>query len=304
MKKILLTLAAVLATMPAFARGIEVVSDVQIEIPSGEASYSPVMSPNGEYLLLTSGTLEGLKKYDLTTGVLSTVTTDKGAGYNAQISDDGNLIVYRESAFRGRLRYNTVKSVNLEDGETRELVSDSRQVTAWGVQDGTALALEDGKVKSRKIYGRKVENPVIVSVEDGNLMVTRYGKTLKLNPCGDVRYLWQSLSPDGRKILFAIAERGAVAYVCNLDGGNLVRLGRMSAPKWMGNDWVVGMDDKDNGQYFTSSVIVAVRATGGDYTVLTDSSKISMYPSASLNADKIVYNTGDGKIFMLNVVTE
>lgn len=64
------------------------------------------------------------------------------------------------------------------------------------------------------------------------------------------------------------------------------------------------MVDKDNGEVVTASTIVAVRANGADYTTLTDGSQICMYPSASSDATKIVYNTGDGRIFLMNVKTK
>ena len=63
------------------------------------------------------------------------------------------------------------------------------------------------------------------------------------------------------------------------------------------------MVDKDHGEVVTESVIVAVRADGSDYTALTDGSQICMYPSASMDATKIVYNTAEGKIHLMKVKT-
>ncbi|MEF9923547.1 MAG: hypothetical protein RR854_03110, partial [Muribaculaceae bacterium] len=91
---------------------------------------------------------------------------------------------------------------------------------------------------------------------------------------------------------------------CNLDGSNPVLLGELSAPTWMGNDWVVGMLDQDNGEVVTSSSIVAVKADGTSRTILTDKSEICMYPTASLDAKKVVYNTASGKVFLMNVKTK
>lgn len=245
--------------------------------------------------------MKGLQKYDFATGKLETVTTDNGAGYNAKISNDGSTIVYRNSEFKNRLRYFSVKSVDVATGKTETLVKPSRNVSAFSAVEGTALAVESGKMKSKRISGKKVDSPAIAGIVDGNLVVTRNGESRTINPVGDTRYLWQSVSPDGKKVLFAVPENGATAYVCNLDGSNPVKLGRLSAPKWMGNDWVVGMVDKDNGEIVTESVIAAVRNDGSDYTVLTDGSQICMYPSASMDATKIVYNTAEGKVRLMTV---
>lgn len=304
MKKILLTLAVFALQLPICAQGIEVVNDTPLPVPGGVAAYSPVISPVGDYVLLTSPAMEGLQKFNLSTSVLETLTTDKGAGYNVSISNDGNLITYRQSEMKGRLRYNTIKAIDLTRGKTATLVKKSRGVTAFAAVGGTAVAMNNGKMKTKRLVGKKTPVPAIAFIESGNLMLAKDGKTEKFNPKGDTRYLWPSVSPDGQKVLFAVPENGMVAYVCDLDGGNLTKIGRMSAPEWMGNGWVVGMDDKDNGEVFTESVIVAARATGADYTTLTDRSRICLYPTATLDATKIVYNTADGQIRLMNVVTK
>ena len=303
MRKVFLAML-VLTSQLSFAKGgIEVVSDNPLQLPASEAAYSPVISPDGEWLLVTSNAMKGLQKYDLATGQLETITTDNGAGYNAKISNDGSTIVYRTSEFKNRLRYFSVKSVDVATGKTETVVKPTRNVSAFGAVNGTALAVDGNKMKTKRISGKKVESPAIAGIVNGNLVVTRDGKSKTINPVGKSRYLWQSVSPDGKKVLFAVPENGMVAYVSNLDGSNPVRLGRLSAPEWMGNDWVVGMVDKDNGEVVTESVIVAVRADGSDYTALTDGSQICMYPSASMDATKIVYNTAEGKIHLMKVKT-
>lgn len=305
MRKIFLCVAVALALhLSASAQGIEVLSNTPL--PISEAAYAPVISPTGEYVLVTTNAMKGLQKFDIASGEMTNVTTDNGAGYNPKISSDGSVVVYRESNFKNRLRYITVKSVNLTTGKTETLVKDSRSTTAFAVSEGTAIAVESNKLKTKHILGKKISatNAAVVGIENGNLMLTRGGKTVKFNPKGDTRYLWASVSPDGSKVLFTVPEKGMVAYTCDLNGENLKKIGRMSAPAWMGNDWVVGMDDKDNGEVVTSSAIVAARANGNDYTTLTDDASICMYPSASVDASKIVYNTADGKIFIMNVKTK
>lgn len=296
--------AALMMQLPALAQGIEVVSDEQLSLPGGEAVYAPVISPAGDFVLVTSSAMSGLLKYDLATGALSTVTTDSGAGFNPKISADGSLIVYRESTIKNKLRYNTVKAVEVASGKTKTIVKESRGVTAFAANQGTAVAINSDKVVTKKITGKKVATPAIASISDGNLMLTTGGETVKLNPKGDSRYLWVSVSPDGTRVLFTVPESGMVAYTCDLDGGNLSRIGRMSAPVWMGNDWVVGMVDHDNGEVVTESYIVAATATGEAYTRLTGSETIAMYPSATLDATKIVYNTADGTIHLMNITTK
>lgn len=106
----------------------------------------------------------------------------------------------------------------------------------------------------------------------------------------------------GGKLLYYVIDE-AKAYVCNIDGTNPVSLGTLRAPVWLGNDWVVGMVDYDNGEIVTYSQIFAVTSQGTHRTALTDQSKICMYPSTSDDASKIVYTTQNGEIFLMNVAT-
>ena len=101
-------------------------------------------------------------------------------------------------------------------------------------------------------------------------------------------------------IFYYIIEHGK-AYVSNLDGSNPISLGVLRAPKWMGNNWVIGMEDYDDGTVITSSKIVAIASNGTNRTALTADSVIATNPSGSADATKIVYNTADGKIHIMNI---
>ena len=102
-------------------------------------------------------------------------------------------------------------------------------------------------------------------------------------------------------MIFCIKKKKA--YVCNIVGTNPFSLCTLRAPVWLGNDWVVGVVDYDNGEIVTYSQIFAVTSQGTHRTALTDQSKICMYPSASDDASKIVYTTLNGEIFLMNVAT-
>ncbi|MCU6769202.1 PD40 domain-containing protein [Barnesiella propionica] len=302
MKKPILALL-VFASQLAFSQGISVVSNEQLPIPSG-SNYLPVLSPAGDFLVLTNSDMNGLQKYDLATKKMTTLTTDKGSGFGVEISSDGSTVVYRNREYKGKLRYTTLKSVNVNTGKKSELVKATRDLQGVAVKEGTVLAVNDGKLLSKKMSGSKLSRiPAVASIKDGQLYVTVDGTTRQVSPAGtEVSYLWPSVSPDGKKLLYYVMDYGK-AYVSNLDGSNPVSLGVMRAPKWMGNDWTVGMVDYDNGEIVTSSKIVAVSANGKVRTDLTDESSISMYPCASADASKIVYNTADGKVFLMQVKT-
>lgn len=303
MRKLLFS-AVLLASQLCFAQGINVVSTEQIQVAADAGAFAPVMSPNGEYLLVTSNTMSGLMKYDLATKQTSTITTEAGSGYDATISNDGSTIVYREKSYKDRLRYTSVKSVDVASGKDVTVVKDSRTVYGVAAVNGTAAVLDGSSVKSKTLSGKKASSIAIASIVDGQLAITLNGKTKVISPNGEkTSYLWASVSPNGKKVLYYCIGAGR-AFVCNLDGSNPVSVGAIRAAKWMGNDWVVGMDDKDNGEVVTSSVIIAAKADASYYKVITDKSEICMYPSADAAASKIVYNTAEGKVYLMNVETK
>ncbi len=295
-------LLLVLTSQLAFSQGIKMVSNEQIPIMESEDGCLPIMSPTGDYLILAGNDTQGLKKYDLATKKLTTLTTEKAVG--VQISSDGSTVVYRSKNYEGKLRYTSLKSIQLETGEKEELIKNTRDLEGVNVKQGTVLAVNKGKMVSKRVSGEKLESiPVVPSIKDGQLYITEKGKTRLLSPAGtNVNYLWPSISPDGKKLLYYVMDQGQ-AYVSNSDGTNPVSLGILRAPKWMGNDWVVGMVDYDNGEVVTSSEIVGVAADGTQRTVLTDDSVIALYPSASADASKIVYTTNDGKVFLMKIET-
>ena len=295
-------LLLVLTSQLAFSQGIKMVSNEQIPIMESEDGCLPIMSPTGDYLILAGNDTQGLKKYDLATKKLTTLTTEKAVG--VQISSDGSTVVYRSKNYEGKLRYTSLKSIQLETGEKEELIKNTRDLEGVNVKQGTVLAVNKGKMVSKRVSGEKLESiPVVPSIKDGQLYITEKGKTRLLSPAGtNVNYLWPSVSPDGKKLLYYVMNQGQ-AYVSNSDGTNPVSLGILRAPKWMGNDWVVGMVDYDNGEVVTSSEIVGVAADGTQRTVLTDDSVIALYPSASADASKIVYTTNDGKVFLMKIET-
>ena len=139
----------------------------------------------------------------------------------------------------------------------------------------------------------------MLSINNRQLMITRNGRTKLFSPNGkDNSYLWPSVSPDGTKVLYYVCGLGA--YVCNIDGSNIKKIGTMRAPQWYNNDIVVGMNDQDDGEVIYASTIVAANLKGETQT-LTDRKHIAMYPKVSPATGKIVFSTPEGEVYIIHV---
>ena len=278
MKK-LFFLAALAFAMIANAQVLNVASVQQLDIPAGDVKVAGI-APDGSYILLTTNSNQGLKRYDLASGATTTLSEAAGAGYNANISADGQTVVYRETSFDSkRMRQQALKSHSFTSGKKQVLVNNTRSARK--------LAVSGNLVAARPTC----------SIEDRQLMITIGGNTTQLSPCGTNKsYIWPSISPNGHKVLFYVS--GVGAYVCNLDGTNLQYLGHnVRAPKWYNDNIIIGMNDQDNGEITISSEIVAVNLNG--QTQVLTSGIDAMYPYPCNG--KIVCSGLGGETYMINI---
>ncbi len=297
MKKVLLALA-LCASFSGMAQLVNVTSIDKVNIPESSANKVAAISPQGDYILVTTDYNCGLTKYDLATGATQVVTRAQGAGFDAQISADGGSVVYRErSANKKHLQMKAVKTKNLATGAEQQLVKPTRDLQGVAIDGNTAVAVNKGKMSKKALdKGKAQVNAPVLWTKDFKLYITRNGRTSELMPAGNYRYIWASMSPDATKALFYCSGKGA--YVCNIDGSNLKSLGKLQAPKWMSNDMIVGMRTTDNGEVYTSGEIV-VTDLNGNSQVLTGDDVVAMYPLPASN--KIVFSTPTGEAYIINL---
>lgn len=277
MKKSMLFVAALFFGLAANAQVLKVVSMQQLTSPSDMDVKVAGVSPDGDYVLLTTGSNKGLQRYDVATKTTTVLSEAEGAGYNVQISADGQEVVYRETTVgRDQLRRNNIVRKNF----TRQ----RRNVIARGQRDMDKMATTDAKAT--------------VTISDRLMVLHQNGTDKTLAPNGtDKSYIWASISPDGTRLCYYVCGEGC--FVSNIDGTNPQFIAHACrAAKWYNDNTLVGMADEDNGEFITASAIVAYTLDGRKQ-VLTDNTMIAMYPSVAKNL--IVFGTEDGSTYMLNV---
>ena len=274
MKKIFLSLALAFSMMVS-AQLLEVTS-TQLVTSKADAKVA-AFSPNGDYLLLTNTSNQGLQSLDLASKKVTTITKADGAGYNVKIAQDGNEIVYRE------VKLDATKS-RTSNIIRHDLVANKAQVIAQKQQHLAAMVAD-------------ADRPSF-SIKDRQLMMTKNGKTIVFSPNGQqYSYHWASLSPNGKKVSYYISSVGC--FVCDIDGKNIQFIGHnILAPVWYNDNILVGCDTKDNGEVVLESVIVAY-SLDGKKQVLTNGEQIAVFPQAANG--KIAYSTSEGEIYIMNV---
>ena len=244
--------------------------------------FHPVFNAAGNLLAFTTESYEGLNVYDFSNQSVLTVSDEPGAGFRPVFSED-EKIFYKYTVFKSKLKHEGLKSFDFRKKTVKEVFEPQRDL------------------KPTQRYSAGVKTTRLVVWSDGrNLNIEKTGKTEVLNPVENANgYVWASLSPDGRMILFNAVAVGT--YVSDLNGNIIASLGYLNAPVWYDNEFVVGMQDKDDGYIITESKVIIKNLAGNITEQLSEPGRIAMYPTASSDAKKVAYNTIEGDIYVLEL---
>jgi Tol biopolymer transport system component len=182
----------------------------------------------------------------------------------------------------------------------------SSSVLASGAEVSAPSFVENAPVYSTKLKKESlpktnsISNVSVLGIENTKIILNVNGSRMTLDPLGNGSYVWPALSPDKRQLAAYEMDRGA--FVCDLRGTVISRLGRRDAPSWTrSGKWIVYMEDKDDGHKLLSSDIFAVSADGKTTMQLTSTSGVfELYPQCSPTENKIVCNTANGNIVILS----
>lgn len=257
----------------------------------------PVLSQQGDALLISSSNYKGLNYYDLKSNTHFIVTEDQGAGYNPVINN--GQVLFQSNQFENGRKFNAIKAFDIQNRVTSEILPYSRESRQLSSSDGKVQLTSDSK-PMKAIRNFTVSQRSVIT-KDGKIILINGNEQKDLNPVKEARngYLWVSLSPKGDKILFTAA--GLNTYIMDLNGKILSDLGRVEAPEWYNENWIVGMLTKDDGHTITASDIRMVSSDGKEVIRISDTTEIAMYPSAAGQAGKVAYATADGKVFILDL---
>ena len=281
------------------AQQVNVLSMEKLKETENGGYFYPRISPNSDYLLMTKANYQGLVHMNLTDKSIKTLNEDPGAGYGVQISDDGTSVLYKKVNLVHNRRHNSLISQSMQTGEKKVLVNPTREAIT-----GDFVNSQPAYVQGRKMVRAQSQTKTtqrVITIEDRKMVLYTNGTRKEIVPNGkDASYFWASISPDGKRIAYTVAGKGT--FICGIDGRNVKSLGKLSAPKWPGNNFLVVMDDIDDGEKLISSTVLIVSVDGKTKNRLETPQGINaMYPSASKDGSKIAFNTDKGEIYIVNV---
>ncbi|MBO4723270.1 MAG: hypothetical protein J5629_10140 [Muribaculaceae bacterium] len=259
-----------------------------------EAAFYPTLNASGDRLLYSDVDAHGLKMLDLNTQVITTISDQNGAGFDAKWSND-NQVYYITSKVdeKSRLVFRTGMRYNMKRN-TSDVVLEA-QHGAVHLETGTKGMAMNGEKHN---FATNPNRGVSVYTTGSQLVVNINGKENRYTPIESYAgYLWSSVSPKGDKIAFYAAGKGIV--VTDLQGKVLAQLGNYEMPCWYNNDYIVAQNASDDGYQYISSQILLLKADGTFRHELTSKTSMTMQPTAG--GGKIAYTTIDGNITLITI---
>ncbi|HSO78316.1 MAG TPA: hypothetical protein VLQ76_07100 [Bacteroidales bacterium] len=265
------------------------------------------VSPDGRTILLSEPGYRGISLMDIRTGNITVINDIQGAGFEPGFTGDGNFIIFKADDFSGVRKLSSLLSFEVATGETRTLLPNTRNLTAPAVSGARIFCLSEGLLISSATGTTALKSyattDTVLLLEDLTPVINLNGRIKTLKPNGEGSYIWASLSPDKTKVLYYFTGKGT--SISDLEGRILAAPGRISAPKWLNNQIIIGMDDRDDGHAVTGSELVCFSLGTNETTYLTSTpSRTEMYPFPLPGGKSVVFQTSEGDLFLMKLRTK
>lgn len=301
MKHLLLVLSFIACIVNAQEIKVKKISKF---IPDRPGTYSIAgISPDGRQMLVTGPDSKGLYLVDIESRKTHTISESIGAGYEPVFSADGRSICFRSDEYIKKRKVSSLQKLDLVTADTVFLEKKIRDLSRPAAAGNNIAYVADGhhRIKGfREKLQKSASKETYVIPEDLVPVIYINGIRKTLKPGGEGSYIWVSLSPDKTRLLYCLAGKGT--FVSDLDGNVLATAGKLNAPKWLNNQIVVGMVDKDDGMKVISSEMVAFSLVTKKKINLTSTVERSeMFPFPFPDGRRIAFRTPDGILYIMKI---
>lgn len=242
---------------------------------------NPIVSPTGEYVLLTGSKFDGVYLMNLKTQNTTPISKVSGSGYGYSWSDDGNFFFFKEKKENDYASHSEVMRYNIKTKSIQKLDINHNYLPSYKGNDS-----EKNIVVYTNIHTLKIE------AKDLNT-----SKTWIVTP--DKGQFYNAIvSHDGKKVA---VHNGSDIYIFNADGSGLIsKIGVGIATSWSKDDkYLIGFMDesKDGHEVSNSDLYLYDTVTSKSEKITTSSAIFEMFPSF-YDTDKIIFaDDKTGQIF-------
>ncbi len=246
---------------------------------------NPIVSPKGDYVLLTKEHFNGVYLFDFKTLKITQISKISGSGYGYSWSNDGESIYFKEKKENDYVSNSEVKVYN----KKRKVI--------------TKLDINHNYLPS--FQGNTKENNIVIYTNINTLKIE--AKDLNTNKTwivtkDDGQFYNAILSHDKTKVA---VHNGADIYIYHIDGsGLIVKLGPGIVTSWSKDDqYLIGfLDESKNGHETSNADLYLFEVKTSKTTKITTTENIfEMFPSF-YDTNKIIYaDDKAGQIFTATI---
>ena len=272
---------------------------------------NPVFSPDGNNIAYTKSGYKGLWIFDRVTNSIRKITDEDASGFSFKWSPDSKSILTRVAKYENLKRYHAVKIFESESGESTTLTNYRTMMPYlpdW-VSDNSEIFLPTNDGIEVYSTGKQKETVVLTPevnsyVKNDKILVHNFatGSELTISPIENVSIINLTTSPDKNKVAFEVM--GGNLYAMNIDGTNLIDLGKGNRPRWSSDSRkIIYMIVEDDGHTFTASDIYVINANGMQKKSLTNTNDlIELNPCFAPDGKSFVFDVyNDGSIYLMNI---
>ena len=275
-----------------------VIEDTRVLLDNSTSPfYFPVYTVDGESILMTGNAYTGLWILNRSSEEISQVTNSQGAGFQPHSLSDGSIIYRHDEYEKGRKFTSLYKA----DATGKHLIAAGARFVSPAnmINDRMIYLVDETPAILNGVSGQRessLANYTTVLNDRLTLKLFQGGNTTVIAPQGEGNYIWSEISPAGDKLVYT--KTGEGTFVCDLNGAIIAELGYAHAPQWSPDgEYLVYMDDRDDGSQYTESEIWIVSSDGENSWKITDTpDMIEMYPQWSPNGKHVIYHSLRGEI--------
>lgn len=284
MKRKLLIFFALASNSFVFSQKIEKMERVDVD-----GFYTnPVVSPNGQFALLTGHHFKGAYVLNLLTNEIIQISDKDGSGYGYSWDNNNEIVYFKQK-------------------EVKEYFSDSK-VYSYSLKDKNIVLRNDIDINMMSSYHgveKNAENQIVVYTNMTTLKIEAKDLITKKSwviTSEDGQYYNALLSPNGQKVA---VHKGADIYVYDVNGtGKGQKIGTGLATSWSAdNQYLLGfLDTSEDGHNVTNSELYLLDSqTLKSKKVTNTEVLLEMFPSF-ISENKVLFTDDKtGAIYTANL---
>ena len=288
---------------------VQILNNTAITVIGDGEFYYPRYSNKGLHIFFTSANKRGVWFYDLKRKTIFQLNAIAGAGQEMAFSHDDTKIYFKsDSIGTDRRKRSYLYEQNINSGELKNILAEPvRTLSHIKLINEKYLTFLDGdrlRVLEQNTYNE--ESPAILDEEirvvyQNKIISFVHGEKSVFDPFKGKNLIWSNPLPFGNELLVYVVGQGL--YSLDANGKVLADFGDLQAARWAPNkDLIAYMQDIDDGMKITGSELYVVTPDKRIRINLTNTpDKIEMYPEWSPDGRDIIYHTGEGQIYRIQL---